>query len=169
MIVHEFKTELWLPRPPDDLFPFFSDAGNLEKITPPWLHFRILTPLPIEMQTGSIIDYRLRTRPAFDMAHPHQRLGAAASLRGRAAPGPLSTLDSRAHIRATRRGNPRPGHRALRRAFRFSGASVAREAGHRKNLSGSRRSAPRAVRNSSPMEARVLTSSLRITSTFAAT
>jgi ligand-binding SRPBCC domain-containing protein len=42
------------------VFGFFSDATNLERITPPWLGFRIRTPLPIEMKTDRRIDYRLR-------------------------------------------------------------------------------------------------------------
>ena len=56
----EYQSELWLPLPPEALFPFFSDAGNLEQTTPPWLHFRVLTPKPIEMKAGALIDYRLK-------------------------------------------------------------------------------------------------------------
>ena len=62
MRVHEFKTELWLPLSPEQLFPFFADAANLDAITPPWLHFHILTPLPIGMREGALIEYRLRVR-----------------------------------------------------------------------------------------------------------
>lgn len=49
-----------VPRPRHELFAFFSEAANLERITPAFLHFRILTPLPVEMKAGTLIDYRLR-------------------------------------------------------------------------------------------------------------
>ncbi len=60
MRIHEFLCELWLPPPPEELFPFFADAANLEALTPPWLRFRIVTPPPIVMRAGALIDYRLR-------------------------------------------------------------------------------------------------------------
>ena len=54
------KAEQWFPVPLEKVFEFFSDASNLETLTPPWVKFQILTPLPIEMRTGTLIDYRLR-------------------------------------------------------------------------------------------------------------
>ena len=59
MTVHTLDQELWLPRPRDEVFPFFSDARNLEAITPRWLKFRVLNPGLIPMRPGTRIDYRL--------------------------------------------------------------------------------------------------------------
>ena len=56
------QTELWLPRRPDEVFPFFAEARNLDALTPPWLHFQVLTPTPIVMRVGTLIDYRIRVR-----------------------------------------------------------------------------------------------------------
>ncbi len=54
-----FESEIWLPRAREEVFEYFSRAANLEEITPPWLHFSILTPEPIQMAKGLRIDYRL--------------------------------------------------------------------------------------------------------------
>src|SRR5204863_7291836 len=62
MAEFHFETELWLPRPRAEVFNFFSDSHNLENITPPFLKFVVLTPGPIEMRQGTLIDYRLRIR-----------------------------------------------------------------------------------------------------------
>ncbi|MHC4821012.1 MAG: SRPBCC family protein [Planctomycetota bacterium] len=50
----------FLPLPRSEVFAFFSDAGNLERITPEFLRFRILSPMPIEMKPGAEIRYRLQ-------------------------------------------------------------------------------------------------------------
>jgi len=51
--------EQWVPRPPDEVFPFFADAHNLERITPPFLKFRILKVSTPVLQNGTRIDYQL--------------------------------------------------------------------------------------------------------------
>jgi ligand-binding SRPBCC domain-containing protein len=57
--VHLLRCEQIVPAAPARAFALFADAHNLERITPPWLRFRILTPAPIRMDTGTRIDYRL--------------------------------------------------------------------------------------------------------------
>jgi ligand-binding SRPBCC domain-containing protein len=52
----------WLAKPPAELFDFFGDAHNLETITPDLLSFKVVTPKPIEMKPGTLIDYRLKVR-----------------------------------------------------------------------------------------------------------
>jgi ligand-binding SRPBCC domain-containing protein len=57
--VHLLEQTQLVPRPRAEVFAFFSDAANLERLTPPFLSFQILTPAPIEMRPGALIDYRL--------------------------------------------------------------------------------------------------------------
>lgn len=56
------QAELWVPREPAEVFPFFADASNLEMLTPPDLRFQIKTALPIDIKQGTLIDYRIRLR-----------------------------------------------------------------------------------------------------------
>ena len=62
MRIFTLDNELWLPRAPEDVFPFFADAFNLERITPPMLRFEVLTAAPVEMGVGTLLDYRVRLR-----------------------------------------------------------------------------------------------------------
>ena len=54
----EFEQDIDLDR--EQVFDFFADAQNLERITPPFLRFRIASQLPIEMCEGAEILYRLK-------------------------------------------------------------------------------------------------------------
>lgn len=62
MQVRTLTTETWVERPIREVFDFFSDVDNLDPLTPPWLHFRILTPRPMTVRQGSLIEYRIRWR-----------------------------------------------------------------------------------------------------------
>ncbi len=59
-MIHVLEREQRVARPLGEVFSFFSRAGNLERITPPWLRFKLLTPEPIEMRPGTLIEYRLQ-------------------------------------------------------------------------------------------------------------
>ena len=60
MSVRRLEREQLLDRPLPEVFEFFARAGNLERITPPWLSFGVVTPEPISMAPGTMIEYRLR-------------------------------------------------------------------------------------------------------------
>jgi ligand-binding SRPBCC domain-containing protein len=60
MKTHTLETETTIDSPLAKVFPFFESPENLARITPPSVGFRILTPLPIRMQTGAVIDYTVR-------------------------------------------------------------------------------------------------------------
>ena len=60
MRIHVLERQQRIERPLAEVFPFYADAANLERITPPWLGFEVTTPRPIEMEVGALIEYRLR-------------------------------------------------------------------------------------------------------------
>ena len=62
MRTYQLQTSLWLLEPRERIFAFYSDPKNLERITPPWLHFEILSPTELTVHRGTRIDYRLRIR-----------------------------------------------------------------------------------------------------------
>ena len=76
-----------LPRPVEVVFPFFADAHNLEKLTPEFLRFHVLTPSPIDMKSGAKIRYKLKIRGVpikwkttiLDWDPPHQFVDNQAS------------------------------------------------------------------------------------------
>jgi ligand-binding SRPBCC domain-containing protein len=60
MRVYTLERAQVVPGAPEEVFGFFADARNLEAITPPFLRFRVVTPAPIELGAGTLIQYRLR-------------------------------------------------------------------------------------------------------------
>jgi ligand-binding SRPBCC domain-containing protein len=59
-VEHLLLREQIVPGAPRDVFEFYADAANLERITPAWLGFRVVTSQPIEMAPGTLIEYRLK-------------------------------------------------------------------------------------------------------------
>ena len=57
---HTLHSTLTLDLPRATVFDFFADAANLGRLAPPELSFAILTPLPIEMNEGAVIEYRMK-------------------------------------------------------------------------------------------------------------
>ena len=60
MKLYTLKKEQIIPRNILDVFDFFSKPENLSVITPSKMGFKILTPSPIEMKEGALIDYTVK-------------------------------------------------------------------------------------------------------------
>ncbi len=60
MKTHFLRRTTKIQRPLKEVFEFFSNAENLNLLTPPELQFAILSDLPIEMKKGTLIDYQIR-------------------------------------------------------------------------------------------------------------
>jgi ligand-binding SRPBCC domain-containing protein len=60
MYSYRLRREQFVPRPLEEVFEFFSDARNLQKITPSWLSFQVLTSGKIDIRTGTLLDYLLQ-------------------------------------------------------------------------------------------------------------
>jgi len=56
----QLRAEFWTPSPLAEVFAFFSNAQNLEELTPPFLQFHVRTPSPIALRVGTTIDYQLK-------------------------------------------------------------------------------------------------------------
>lgn len=56
---YSISRRVWVPRPLIKVFPFFADAENLQRLTPPELAFRIDSRLPIAMKAGALIEYTI--------------------------------------------------------------------------------------------------------------
>jgi len=60
MKIYKIKTKQYIKGSLEEVFDFFSRPENLSEITPSELNFRILTPLPLEMKQGTVIDYTIK-------------------------------------------------------------------------------------------------------------
>ena len=59
MKLYQLKVKQLLSISLDDAWSFFSDPGNLPKLTPDWLNLKITSDLPDEMYEGMIISYKV--------------------------------------------------------------------------------------------------------------
>lgn len=62
MKTYWLRKSIWLPQPRGKIFEFFANPGNLDRLTPSWLNFAILTPATKPMKPGILLDYKLRIR-----------------------------------------------------------------------------------------------------------
>ncbi len=77
---HVLEREQFVSRPRSEVFAFFADAANLERLTPSSLRFEIKSAVPIDMRPGALIDYKialfgvgLRWRTLIEVFEPEAR------------------------------------------------------------------------------------------------
>ncbi len=63
MTVYRLYRKQGLPIDVDEAWRFFGNPANLSEITPPWLHFRILSQTPDRLRPGMIISYAIKVPP----------------------------------------------------------------------------------------------------------
>jgi ligand-binding SRPBCC domain-containing protein len=56
------RKSIWLAQPRAKVFEFFANPGNLDRLTPAWLKFAILTLATSQLKQGALLDYRLSIR-----------------------------------------------------------------------------------------------------------
>ncbi len=56
---HVLEAEQWIPRPVGEVFSFFAQAENLEKLTPAFLGFHVVDMSTKDLEEGTKIRYRL--------------------------------------------------------------------------------------------------------------
>lgn len=56
LLEREQRVEL----PIEQTFELYGDAAKLERLTPAFLNFRVVSPAPVVMGVGTLIEYRLR-------------------------------------------------------------------------------------------------------------
>lgn len=60
MSVHHLERRQRVEAPIDRAFDFYTDTLNLKPLTPPWVHFEVTSPMPVSMEAGTLLDYKLR-------------------------------------------------------------------------------------------------------------
>lgn len=60
MKTYTLERETLIKHQPEKVFSFFERPENLSRLTPPSMGFRILTPSPVPMHTGAVIDYTVK-------------------------------------------------------------------------------------------------------------
>ncbi len=59
MKLYTLESNQFINKPIEEVFQFFSKPENLSVITPAKLGFKILSPNPVKMEVGRLIDYNI--------------------------------------------------------------------------------------------------------------